>query len=177
MALIVEDGTGKPNADSYASVADCAHYADLHGLTFPVESPEDAQEAALRRATTWLDATYQDRFPGRRRNGRSQSLAWPRIGAIDAEGNQIADDEVPDEIARACCEAAIRELATPGSLTPDVTPGEIIRQAAVTGAVSVTYASGGVDGQVPVVTAIDNIMASLIGSRPGSTAVSMLARA
>lgn len=176
--LIVEDGSGLPNAESYVSVDDCGLYAAAHGLPFDVGSPETDAEAALRRATTWIDATYRDRFTGRRRNGRQQALEWPRVNATDAEGNAIANDEIPSEIIAATCEAAIRELATPGALAPDVTPGEIIKQASVTGAVSVTYASGsGVDSQLPVVTAIDNILGSLIGSRPGSATVSFLGRA
>lgn len=178
MALIVESGDGLPDAESYVSVSDAAIYAAAHGLPFLVGSPESDAEAALRRATTWLDANYRQRFSGRRRNGRGQALEWPRVGASDAEDNEIADDEVPDEIVKACIEAAIRELATPGALSPDVTPNSVIASASVSGAVSVTYASGkGVDGQRPVSTVIDDILGSLIGARPGSATVGFVSRA
>ena len=171
MALEVEDGTGKSNAESYSSVADCTAYAVARGLSFSA-SPEEDAEAALRRATAWLDGTYRARFTGQRSNGRDQALQWPRTDATDAEGNDIASDEIPVEIVQATCEAAVRELATPGALSPDVVPGQVIASAAVTGAVSVTYAGGGlgVDGQRTVATVIDDILSSLIGARAKSGA-------
>lgn len=178
MSLIIETGDGLPDADSFVSVPDCADYAASHGLQFPVDSPPNAAEAALRRATAWIDGAFRGRYPGRRRNGRGQALEWPRTGARDAEGNSIPADEVPAEIIRACCEAAIRELSSPGSLSPDVTPGERISQASVTGAVSVTYSSSrGVADMRPVATVIDDILSSLIGSRPGNSSTRILARA
>ncbi len=48
MALIVEDGTGKPDAESYASAEDLAMYAVKFGVNIPAEVP--AQESLLRRA-------------------------------------------------------------------------------------------------------------------------------
>ena len=170
MPLIVEDGTGLPDADSYVSVTDCEAYATARGMTFSA-SPADDAEAALRRATAWVDGSFRARFPGRRRNGRGQALEWPRIGAEDQEGNAIADNEIPVEIVQATCEAAIRELAAPGALSPDVVMAQTLKSASVDGAVSVTYAGGGgVDGQRPIATVIDDILSSLIGSRAKSGA-------
>lgn len=169
--LDVEDGSGKSNAESYVSVAAASAYATSRGLTFP-ESPPDASEAALRRSTTWIDGQFGARFTGRKRNGRAQALQWPRTGATDADGFDVADDEVPDEIIRATCEAAIRELAAPGGLSPDVTGNEVIASASVDGAVSVTYAQrqDAIAGQRPIATVIDDILAGLIGQRAGAGA-------
>ena len=168
--LTVEDGTGLPGADSYVSVTDCEAYATARGMTFSA-SPIDDAEAALRRATAWVDGSFRARFPGRRRNGRGQALEWPRVSATDAEGNAIADDEIPVEIVHATCEAAVRELATPGALSPDVVMAQTLKAASVDGAVSVTYAGGGgVDGQRPIATVIDDILSSLIGARAKSGA-------
>jgi hypothetical protein len=176
MTLIIEGGTGNPDAESYVSVANCAEYATNHGLTFGV-SPESEAEAALRRATTWIDGRYGARFRGARTKGRDQALAWPRDNATDVEGNEIADDAVPIEVIRATCEAAVRELATPGGLSPDVTAGKIITAASVDGAVSVEYAKGsGIDGQRPIATVVDDILYPLIGKR-SNTSVAMLDRA
>lgn len=163
--------------DTYASVDECADYADERGLTFDV-GPE--AEAALRRATTWIDGRYLTRFGGAKTGGRAQPLQWPRTGATDAGGFAVAPDEVPGEIVRATCEAAIRELADPGVLSPDVTPAKAITAASVSGAVSVQYAAGsGIDGQRPVSTAIDDILAGLIGIRPppGAAVIGSQARA
>lgn len=162
MALIVEDGTGIAGAESYVSAADCADYAETHGLTF---SDDDAGDAALRRATAWLDATYLSRWPGVRAHGRNQGLQWPRTGATDIDGNAIGSTEIPQEVIDANCEAACRELANAGGLSPDVTPGGIIKSASVEGAVSVTYADTNAAGMLPIIATIDNILAALIGLR------------
>lgn len=164
--------------DTYIDVDDCAAYAASRGLSFPV-LPLDAAESALRRATTWIDGQFGSRFSGVKSAGRAQQLAWPRRGATDADGFEIADDEIPDEIIRACAESAIRELAEAGSLSPDVRPNEIIASAAVSGAVSVTYASSeGIDGQRPIATVIDDILAGLIGKRakPGAAVIGRMDR-
>lgn len=169
MALVVEDGTGKADADSYVSLADANAYAVAHGLTFPIAGADvTPAEQALRRATVWIDATYRGRFSGYRKNRRNQALEWPRVGAMDAlyPPNLIKPDVVPVEIVQATIEAAVREKAAPGALSPDITPGKIIGEVSVDGAVSVKYAApGGVQDQRPVATVIDGILASLLGDR------------
>lgn len=140
MALEVEDGSGKANAESYVSVADCSTYCDARGLTFSSADTDD-KEAALRRATKSLDALYGRRFPGARTNGRDQALMWPRTGAADAEGEAIASDEIPQEIIDATCELALRELAIPGSTAPDLERGGQIRSLKA-GSVAIEYAGG-----------------------------------
>ena len=35
MALIIEDGTGKPHADSYSTAAELVSYAARYGVTIP----------------------------------------------------------------------------------------------------------------------------------------------
>lgn len=168
MALIVEDGSGKSDAESYVSVSDCVSYAAARGLTFPADPAANA-EAALRRGTAWLDATYRANFTGRRKKGRAQALEWPRTGAIDITGEEIADGEIPQEIVQACCEAAIREMAAPGSLSPDVTPGKIKKSAQV-GDIAVEYAVGAGSAleQRPIVSVIDDILGSLISISRGA---------
>src|SRR5688572_21568020 len=122
MALVVEDGSGVAGAESYQAIADIAAYAAKRGLVFPTAgAAEPLAEAAARRASTWLDAAYRSRLPGARLMGRAQGLEWPREGAVDAAGHDIANDEVPTEWLSAHSEASVRELARPGSLSPDVT--------------------------------------------------------
>lgn len=172
MALVVETGEGLANAESYASIADIAAYATARGLTFAITGGSNATdaEAAARRATVWLDATFRARFPGRKANGRGQALEWPRVDAYDATGEAIASDEVPAEIISALCEAAIREKASPGSLSPDVTPGKIQKRVKVEGAVEVEYAgSGSAASLVPVLSVVDGILTSLLASTGGAT--------
>ncbi|PCI03452.1 MAG: hypothetical protein COB78_10875 [Hyphomicrobiales bacterium] len=178
MTLNVETGTGAANSESYVSIADANAYAVARGLLFPITAPELAEQA-LRRATTWLDATYGGYFSGDRMNGRSQTLQWPRSSAYDNSGTPIGlpSDEVPIEIINATIEAAVREMASPGALSPDITPGQIKEEVAVAGAVSVKYAKGqGVSGQMPIVTVIDNILGSLISISHGAALFGKLER-
>lgn len=163
MTLVVEDGSGISGAESYVSVADCVTYAENHGLAFS-DDDETAAEAALRRATTYLDNTYRARFPGYRRNFRAQALEWPRTSVLDISGYPVPYDQVPIEIVNATCEAAVRELAAPGGLSPDVTPGGIAKSLKA-GSVQIEYAigAGNAASQQPVSTLIDGILGPLIG--------------
>ena len=168
MALFVETGAGLSTAESYASVATAGAYATARGLTFDTADTA-AGEQALRRAPAWLDATYRGRFTGYRTKLRLQALEWPRTNAHDNAPlvTYIDTDAIPIEIINACIEAAVREKASPGALSPDVTPGQIKKSVAVSGAVSVEYAlgTGGVQDQRPVVSVINDILGSLLATR------------
>jgi len=165
--LVVETGTGASDSESYVSVSDAASYAAARGLTFPT-SPEAPAEQALRRATTWLDAAYRASFPGARTNGRSQPLQWPRTEAYDRDGEEIASDEIPVEIINATIEAAVRELASPGSLSPDVTPAETTKRMKA-GSVEIEYfePSSPSTDQRPIVSVVDDILSGLLAVNRG----------
>lgn len=179
--LTVEDGSGLADADSYVSLADASSIATSFGLTFAIAGADEVlAEQALRRATAWLDATYRLRFPGWRTRYREQALEWPRQGAYDQNiiPQYIAQDSVPVEIKRACVIAAVREKASVGALSPDVTPGQIKKSVSVEGAVSVDYAigAGSVADQRPVVTMVDDALASLIPTGRGNFAMTRVVR-
>lgn len=156
MALIVETGSGASDSESYSSVADCAAYAGNHGLAFPT-TDTSACEVSLRKATGWLDARFGRRYPGIRQYGREQRLEWPRSGACDAAGWAIDANLVPHEVIEATCEAAIRELAEPGTLSPDLERGGAIKRLAA-GSVEIEYADG-----APAVTLFRRVDEALAG--------------
>jgi hypothetical protein len=160
VALIVEDGTGLSTAESYISVAAFKAYCDARGLTYG--SDDTAIEQALRRATTWIDARYGARFRGFRIT-INQALVFPMSGLLDRAGYGVS--YVPRQIAAATAEAAVREIAAPGSLSPDVTPGEVVKSMKA-GSVQIEYASTGSDGraQQPIIPLIDGILAPLLGN-------------
>lgn len=167
MTLTVEDGTGLAAANAYASIADADGYFATRNESDWLVAASNVKDAALIRATVWLDSTYRHRFPGSRVNGRSQGLEWPRKDAKDASGEVIADDAVPVEIERATMEAALREVQSPGSLQPDVTPGQQKTLVAVEGIQWKSNATGGANAQKPVLHVVDGILASLIGADTG----------
>lgn len=132
MALIVEDGTGKSDAESYLSVADCDTYWTKHGdPTTWSGATTAAKEEALRMATQYLDVVYGARFRGYRVD-EDQSLAWPRSGIIDRDGYEVPDDALPSKLEEATAEAAHRHITETDGLIPDLdnpgTVGELEQQ-------------------------------------------------
>jgi hypothetical protein len=175
MALIVETGTGSASSDSFVSVVDCDNYhSDLGNAAWTGTQAD--KEAALRRATAYVSTGFT--FTGKRTNGRSQALAWPRTGVTDREGVEIADDEVPYEVVDATCEAALFEIATPNGLLPTVVMMDNIKTDKV-GDVSTTYqdAPKSADEARPILSKLETLMADLLASPNGSGATTFLARA
>jgi hypothetical protein len=104
MAIVVEDGTGLPDAETYVSVADCVAYLDARSKFDFGLLTEQAQEAALRNAADYLDARYGSRLQGYRLLV-TQALYWPRT---DVEFDNVCWEPapLPTSLVRACCEAA-----------------------------------------------------------------------
>lgn len=147
----------------YGSLEGAAAYHTARGNTAWTGSDE-LKSAALLRATTWLDAKYGPRFPGCRTAGRSQARQWPRENAFDIEWSPIAADEVPAEVIDATYEAALRELVTPGSLSPDYVASERVKSERV-GPIAIEYASnGGASDVRPLLSIVDDLLFSLLGT-------------
>ncbi len=169
MALIVEDGTGLPGAESYLSVADADAYHAAQGtVAWEINGPAvtiATKEMALRRATVFLDGTYGGMFSGTRRV-REQALLWPRVSAFDDEGFEIDYWTIPVAIKAACAELAVRAIT--GDLTPDrERGGEIAATSVSAGPVSrsVSYASSArTDTEY---AKVDLILSRLLGSNRG----------
>ena len=83
MALIVEDGTGLQNSESYISVSSADDYHAKRGNTAWAALDAAAKEAFLRRGTEYIDTVYT--FKGHRLK-HDQALAWPR----NVEGVPVA---------------------------------------------------------------------------------------
>lgn len=114
----------------------------------------------------WLDARFRSGFSGKKTGGRSQAREWPRTGASDVECNEIDPNEVPVEVLNSTFEAALRELANPGYLSPDYVASQRVVSESV-GPISTTYSDKDVitaEDMRPVVTLIDDIMSSLLGN-------------
>ena len=171
MTLVTTPGSA--SADSYASLAQALAYHAARGNAAWVEADDTAREPALRRGTAWLEATYRARWPGYRGNGRAQALDWPRYGVTDLDGWVVDPVSVPVEVINATCEAALRELSAPGSLSPDYVASEQVASTTA-GPVSVTFrATGGVGAVLPILTVVDGILSRIIG---GSRNIKFLLR-
>ncbi|MBO9602547.1 MAG: hypothetical protein J7496_08575 [Novosphingobium sp.] len=122
MTLIVETGTGSATSESYCSVADADTRATALGTT--AWTGDDAtKEAALRRATGYMEQQFRNRWKGTRLY-RDQALSWPRYGAC-VDGFDVLSTVVPDEVRDACADLAVRALTA--DLNADLTRG-IVRE-------------------------------------------------
>lgn len=130
MAFVVEDGTGLPTANSYASEADFVAYFADEGRDISDAGgvfTQALREAALVRATRYMETRFN--YVGFKRSD-DQNLAWPRIVDYpDPDGFEF--DDVPIKLQRATFIYALEALY--GELYP----------AGVSGAPSVAPATGG----------------------------------
>lgn len=133
MALVVEDGSGMANADSFVTVEATDAFWSARNVTEWTTASTQAKEAALRATADYLAFAYD--WPGQPKSS-SQSLCWPRAGAVDQTGDLIASDEVPVPIERACFVLA-REALT-HDLLRETSPDDIVTEESVSisGAIS-----------------------------------------
>ena len=126
LMLVKEDGSGKTDANSYATVAECDTYHDGHLYADKWTAATQARkEAALVMATRLIDSQFQ--FNGFRAHNQ-QALQWPRERCPDpdegswrtvttwsaavlpwANDNWVEPDLVPAAVVQGTCEMA-REL-------------------------------------------------------------------
>lgn len=153
-------------ADYYGSEANADQYHSARGNTTWAGSSAD-KLAALTRASQYVDGIGQyegmSLFPGVKTGGRAQIPAWPRTGATDFSGAAILPDEVPIEVQYATYEAALRELVTPGSLSPDYVPGTQVKREKVD-VLETEYAvpAAGVNPVRPVVSVVMDLLAPVM---------------
>ena len=171
MALVVEDGTGKADANSFVSVSYADNYHSGRG-TSTWTGTDATKEAALIRATDYLSEVYQwmgYRLKGRRDNEGAQALAWPRQGVKDKEGIYVNTNEIPVEIKKATSELALYELVNPGALDPTFTPSTVIKSVKA-GPVSVTFENDRTDSNSirPVILRVNNLVGQFIQTTGGS---------
>lgn len=172
MPLVVEDGTGLANAESYISVADATTYhANRGNAAWAALASDTVREQKLRIATEYLSDKYRLRWKGVRVTA-TQALDFPRYGIVREDYYVVSSvppssidgtiyypsDEVPAEAIRACAELALR--AIDGPLLDDVT--QKVKREKV-GPIETEYA----DGASATVTysAIDGMLAPFLNPR------------
>jgi hypothetical protein len=166
--LIVEDGTGLPTADSYVDrTTAVARVTALYGAADPfVAATGDEQDADLRRAFRWIASEYRGRFKGQKLT-RAQAGDYPREGATDGDGFEIASDEIPAELIDAQIEAA-RLLRGGTDLDGVLERGGAIKREKV-GPLETEYADGAT-GET-ITPTLDGILAGLLDGGTSSMQV------
>ena len=163
---------------AYATSADATTFFTARGQASEWSAVSDP-DAALLRASVYIDTKYRKRypsgrwvslFPGERVDGRNQDREWPRKNAVDYEGNDIDSGTVPTEVVNATMLAALREGTTPGSLMPDFDPSsDRLTIKEKVGDLEVDYAAstaapvvGGEAPNMPTFPEIDRIIAPVL---------------
>jgi hypothetical protein len=168
LTLIKENGTGRPDANTYALAADGDAYHDGHlyadawaGAAAPTK------EKALAMATRLVDGHFQ--FNGYKRLS-TQALQWPRrecrdpdsgggtvVGLLLGRGSYLDETKVPAAVEDATCELARELLKQDRTDDPD---GEGLRSLQIDGALKLVFDS--VDRQ-PAIPAIVQAMLGKFG--------------
>lgn len=169
MALVVEDGTGKADAESYISVVDASAYHTARGnAAWAALASDTIREQCLRKATDYMVQNYRASWKGARMTA-TQALDWPRGNVyttpfINGASNEypylVADDIVPTEVKNACAELALK--ASSAELAPDLAK-DIIQQKV--GPISTTYSES--SPQQKRYRAIDMILTPYLLAQPG----------
>lgn len=126
MPLVVENGSGLANAESYISVTDATTYhANRGNAAWAALASDTIREQLLRKATDYMVEVYHQRWAGRRVTS-TQALDWPRDFVPMRDGPGAAwtvtyypNNAVPALVAQVCAELALKAAA--GPLMPDET--------------------------------------------------------
>ena len=132
MALIVEDGTGKTDSQTYASEAELLAYATARGVTI---AGTDTQ--LLLKAMDYIE---QQIFIGYKLT-RDQALQWPRAN-VEIDSYWIDTDEIPTLLKEAQIEYA---LSIDAGTDPSETIERQTKRERVDGAVEVEYMGSSID--------------------------------
>lgn len=136
VTLIVEDGTGRSDANAAISLAAFKTYCDDRGKDYSAFT-DDVLNEAIVRASAFLVNAYV--WQGSKVNRRAQTMVFPRYSMTDKEGWPVVPPEIPREYTDACCEITFYEAGNPGGLNPTVTNADLVKSEQV-GSIRVEYA-------------------------------------
>lgn len=115
----VEDGSGVPGANSYATLEYALSYFDERGRAVEFVGEADQQRGWLVQATDYIEL-FRERFKSTPYLA-SQALSFPRallVGVTDGT-SMVVDAWMPERLLKATCEYAA--IAKRGPLAPNPT--------------------------------------------------------
>jgi len=154
IVVIVEDGTGVANANSYMTVEAVRIYAANRG--FELSTDDDVVAAQLIRGFDYVE-TKECEFQGERVYLES---AFPRSGVV-INGVEIADNAIPNLLT-----SAIGQLVIAQNNGIDIMPNFVAADYVIkekTGPLETTYADPVLVGMGPKLGAVDAALAPLFG--------------
>jgi len=162
MALIVEDGSGKADANSYISVADARTFASSRGIT--MDASDTIVEQQLLDAMDWL-AQFYDRWQGLQVT-RLQALPWPR-SYVWLNGYMQNANFMPPQLLHAQVFLAVESETT--ELLPNGAGREVIRKK--TDVLETEWAPTGTSVVTPVFSRVDTLLAPLLDGGGGMSSL------
>lgn len=174
MTLIVEDGTGRADAESLTSVAFAdAYHASLGNAGWAALSTP-VKEQNLRKGTRYMQGEYAGRWSGTKVRG-VQALDHPRsnMPLRDGPGQLVGVvefwpfDTVALAVQQACADLAL--MANDGELAPVLTRGILSE---TVGPISTTYDPS--SSRVPLYRAVDMALKPFMKNGGGASSVSLL---
>lgn len=107
VTLVVEDGTGISNANSYCTLDYALEYCTMKGYTDWQNLSENEQKIYIIRGTEFVDNFYNWRGI---RYRQSQSMAFPRDNIYDDDRYEVVG--IPEKLKKACIEAAFLNVSS-----------------------------------------------------------------
>ena len=137
MALTLEDGTGRADAESFVSTAEISTWASARGLSFTTDPIE--QEICARKAIAYLCNGIRFRkWRGDLLNSL-QALPYPRKNVITEDGAVLPDGTIPLRLKWAQCSLSV--MSSNGvDLQPTLKQGGAMVVSSSVGPISKTYA-------------------------------------
>lgn len=157
-ALVIEDGTGKPDANSYATLDQVRAFANARGIKLP-----DDDETLTEQLITAADfiGTYETRFSGNRSYPQNpQALSFPRDNVYMYQ-TDMPQAFMPRELIGAqvyVCEA----IANGIELYPTQDGADVVRE--TVGPITTEYQQNTwTASSFPIISAVEAILNPLFG--------------
>lgn len=99
--MIVEDGTGLMNANSFVDIAYSDTYFSLRGYSQWGDLTDEQKEVFLIRGSEYVNYAFD--YYGKKMNP-TQSLKFPRVNLLDEDGESVVG--IPCVLKEAVCECA-----------------------------------------------------------------------
>ena len=168
MAVVIEDGSGRSDAEVYHDHDFLRDFVAAWGLGDASTVDDDDLEPAMRRGTLLFDSIYGIRFAGSPLSG-SQALVFPMTGLINRRSFELP--VLPLQVLQASAILSWQEYRLPNSMFPAVTPGKT-KKSITADKVSVEYdnTAGGlgfVTGARPILSIVESILSPILSVSTG----------
>lgn len=111
ITFIVEDGTGKSDANALITTAEAdgimANYGDSADWKAASDGDDGEKAHAIREATRYLNFHYT--WLSYKTLG-TQACQWPRFEVYDEDGYSVDSDVIPERVKEACAYLALQVI-------------------------------------------------------------------